>query len=185
MGLRNVIQKGYIMAPTKFDTKLDITVEQHHRALAGKMISLVRALEKELGVERAHDIISDWAEQNTINDVRGVIDNLNKPIESFEDVKVLLRQWVKELNDNNMEVVDITDETSTKSVCTVTECIYAKVYNDLEASDLGYLLYCKHDFASAPHIHPKVGLNRTKTVMEGHDCCNFEYFSTQATFSKM
>ncbi|MHA1908745.1 MAG: L-2-amino-thiazoline-4-carboxylic acid hydrolase [Candidatus Thorarchaeota archaeon] len=164
------------MTPSIFDTKLDITVEQHHRAVAAKMISLIRKLEKDLGVERAHDIISNWAEQNVIHDVRGVIDNLNESIDSFEEVKKLLRQWVKELNDNKMEVVEITEETSTKSVCTVTECIYAKVYNDLGAPDLGYLLYCKHDFASAPHIHPKVGLNRTKTVMEGHECCNFEYY---------
>ena len=164
------------MTPSIFDTKLDITVEQHHRTVAAKMISLIRTLEKEIGAERAHEIISNWAEQNSVNDVKGVIDKLKKPIESFEDVKILLRQWVQELNDNKIEVVEITEETSSKSVCTVTECIYAKVYNDLEASDLGYLLYCKHDFASAPHIHTKVGLNRTKTVMEGHDCCNFEYY---------
>ncbi len=160
----------------RFQVKMDITVEDHFRANSAKLVSLVRELELEFGKERAHEIVSNWAEKNAINDVKSVVDSLEKPLESFEDVKVLLRHWIEALNKDNMETVEITEETSTKSVCVVTECVYGKVFNDLGAPDIGYLLYCKHDFAAAPAIHPNVRVRRTKTVMENHDCCDFEYY---------
>lgn len=160
----------------RFQAKMDITVEDHIKTASSKLLSLVRKLEQTLGKDKAHQIVSDWAEQNSINDVRNVIESLEKPVQDFEDVKALLRHWVKELNDNNIETVEIVKETADRSFCHVTECVYAKVYNDLGAPDIGYLLHCKHDFAAAPAIHPKVDLDRTKTLMEKHDCCDFEYY---------
>jgi hypothetical protein len=75
-----------------------------------------------------------------------------------------------------MEIVSITEETATKSVCIATECIYAKVFNSLDAADLGYLLHCKHDFATTPVVHPDLKLKRTKTLMQNDDCCDFVYY---------
>lgn len=160
----------------RFRAKMDITVEDHIKTASSKLLSLVRKLEQTLGKDKAHQIVSDWAEQNSINDVRNVIESLEKPVQDFEDVKALLRHWVKELNDNNIETVEIVKETADRSFCHVTECVYAKVYNDLGAPDIGYLLHCKHDFAAAPAIHPNVDLDRTKTLMEKHNCCDFEYY---------
>ena len=120
--------------------------------------------------------MSDWAEKISVNNIKDVISAVEKPIDNFADVKVLLRQWVANLNENNMETVEITEETSSKSICYVSECIYADIFSDLDASDLGYLLYCKHDFATTPEIHPNLGLKRTKTLMQKHECCNFEYY---------
>ncbi|MFW9799335.1 MAG: L-2-amino-thiazoline-4-carboxylic acid hydrolase [Candidatus Thorarchaeota archaeon] len=160
----------------RFQVKMDITVEDHFRVNSAKLVSLVRELELELGKDKAHEIVSNWAEKNAINDVKSVIDSLEKPLESFEDVKALLRHWVETLNKDNMETVEITEETSTKSVCIVTECVYGKVFNDLGAPDIGYLLYCQHDFAAAPAIHPNVRVRRTQTVMQNDDCCDFEYY---------
>jgi len=39
-----------------------------------------------------------------------------------------------------------------------------------------YHLACATDFYSAPAFSPKIGFARTKTLMEGHDCCNHTYF---------
>jgi hypothetical protein len=155
---------------------MDITVYDHFKDRSLKLLSLVRELEHVLGKEKAHEIVSNWAERNAVNDVRQVVESLDKPIESFEDVKVLLRHWVDALVKDNMETVEIAEETSTKSVCNVTECIYAKVFNDLDAADIGYLLHCKHDFPATPAIHPNMKLKRSKTLMEKHDCCDFEYY---------
>ena len=160
----------------RFQVKMDITVEDHIKTTSAKLVSLVRELEETLGKGRTHQIVSDWAEKNSINDVRNVVESLEKPVQDFEDVKALLRKWVKELNDDNIETVRIVKETADRSICHVTECVYAKVYNDLEAPDIGYLLHCKHDFAAAPAIHPKVDLDRSKTLMEKQDCCDFEYY---------
>jgi hypothetical protein len=159
----------------KFDEKMDITYYEHYKSVSSKLVSLIRKLEETLGKEKAHKIVSEWAEMNAIEDLERVMDEEKNPIESFEDVKVLLRRWVADL-DKNIESVSITEETSSKSLCIVKECIHAKIFNELGAPDIGYLLYCKHDFPATPVIHPKMKLRRDKTVMEGHECCNFEYY---------
>ncbi|MFW9968525.1 MAG: L-2-amino-thiazoline-4-carboxylic acid hydrolase [Candidatus Thorarchaeota archaeon] len=159
-----------------FESKMNITVYEHFKDRSSKLVSLIRELEGVLGKEEAHKIVSHWAEKNAVEDVRTVIESLDRPIESFNDVKVLLRHWVDALNKDKMESVEITEETANKSVCIVTECIYAKVFNDLKAPDIGYVLHCKQDFPATPAIHPNMRLKRSKTVMEGQDCCDFEYY---------
>jgi hypothetical protein len=159
-----------------FQNKMDITVYEHFKDKSSKLVSFIRELEQVMGKDRAHEIVSDWAEKNAVSDVRSVVESLDRPIESFNDVKVLLRHWVDALNKDYMEVVEITEETSTKSICIVTECIYAKVFNDLDGADIGYLLHCKQDFPATPAIHPNMRLRRSKTLMEEHNCCDFEYY---------
>jgi hypothetical protein len=164
------------MTHNKFQTKIDLTLEQYYRDIHEKLISFIRELERVLGKEQVHLLVSNWAEHNSVDNIEEVIAAVEKPIENFDDVKILLRKWVCDLNESDMETVEITEESSSKSICYVSECIYAKVFNDLDAPDLGYLLYCKHDFATTPKIHPNLGLKRTKTLMQKHDCCDFEYY---------
>ena len=58
---------------------------------------------------------------------------------------------------------------------TVTECIWQEAMQRLDAADLGKLTMCDLDFETAPLYHPNIRLKRTKTLMEGHDCCDFTY----------
>jgi hypothetical protein len=164
------------MTQDKFETKIELTLEHYYRDMHAKLVSFIRYLEGTLGKEQAYQLVLEWAEQNSINSIREVIAASKQHSENFEDVKALLRQWVADLNENNMETVEIMEETSTESICFVSECIYARIFQELDAEDLGYLLYCKHDFATTPEIHPRLGLKRTKTLMQKHDCCDFEYY---------
>ena len=51
----------------------------------------------------------------------------------------------------------------------------ADVYSEWGAEDIGYLVECKGDFAACAAQHPNLRLERTKTLMEGDDCCDFKY----------
>ncbi|MFO7835989.1 MAG: L-2-amino-thiazoline-4-carboxylic acid hydrolase [Candidatus Thorarchaeota archaeon] len=164
------------MSNSKFEHQMDITVEEHFEAIASQLVSLVRALEKSLGEQRAHQMVSDWAERQAVEDVRSIVEELDEPIQNFEDVKLLLHQWVNDLNKNNIEEVTITEEDETKSLCMVTQCVHARVFEKLDATEIGYLLHCKQDFPATPAIHPDVRLRRSKTLMQGEDCCDFEYY---------
>jgi len=57
----------------------------------------------------------------------------------------------------------------------VTECLWAKTFRDANAADLGYVLSCYGDYASARGLHPKMRLIRTKTLMQGDAFCNHRY----------
>jgi hypothetical protein len=60
----------------------------------------------------------------------------------------------------------------------VEECLWAATFRKHKAEDLGYLLICHPDFAMARGFNPKMKLHRTKTLMQGHKCCNHRWEMT-------
>jgi hypothetical protein len=52
----------------------------------------------------------------------------------------------------------------------------AKTFKELNATDIGYVLNCRPDFAMAKAQHPKLRLKRTQTLMQGDDCCNHTWY---------
>ena len=56
-----------------------------------------------------------------------------------------------------------------------TECLFAKTFREANASDIGYAIKCYGDYGSAEGRGPKIRFTLTKTLMQGHDCCNHRY----------
>lgn len=61
----------------------------------------------------------------------------------------------------------------------VTWCLFAEIAKECNLQTLAFQLYCVDD----PHIvkgfNPKMGFKRTKTLMEGHNCCDHCYWMTK------
>jgi len=55
----------------------------------------------------------------------------------------------------------------------ISKCLWEKVYREADATDLGYAIVCQTDFATAEASNQK--LVRTKTLMQGDDCCNHRW----------
>jgi hypothetical protein len=85
---------------------------------------------------------------------------INKPPEGF---------WKQVLT------IRIIEDTDTATESKVTECLWAKTFREANASDIGYARICHPDFASARAFNPKLKLIRTKTLMQGDDCCNHRW----------
>ncbi len=67
-------------------------------------------------------------------------------------------------------------EQTDRSVRTkFTECLWAKTFREVDAADIGYAAICYPDYAAASAFSPKIKLIRPTTLMEGHDCCDFQY----------
>jgi len=75
----------------------------------------------------------------------------------------------------NMMTKDIVELTDRTYEMKVTECLWAKIFKEYDAADIGYATVCYSDFASAKATHPKLRLERTKTIMEGDDSCNHRW----------
>jgi hypothetical protein len=57
----------------------------------------------------------------------------------------------------------------------VTQCLYADVFRQAAAADIGYIALCYPDEVLAETFAAKLKLYRTKTLMQGHDCCDHKY----------
>jgi hypothetical protein len=76
------------------------------------------------------------------------------------------------INMMSREIVELTDRTYEMKV---TECLWSKIFIEYDAADIGYATVCYSDFASASVTHPKLRLERTKTIMEGHGYCDHRW----------
>ena len=57
----------------------------------------------------------------------------------------------------------------------VTRCRYAEFYKELGEPELGFLLVCTADFATAEGFGGDIKLTRTQTIMQGAPHCDFSY----------
>jgi predicted hydrocarbon binding protein len=70
---------------------------------------------------------------------------------------------------------EIVEDTDNAFEVKISECLWAKTFREAEAADIGYAGICHGDFAWAPAYNPKLRMERTKTLMQGHDCCNHRW----------
>jgi predicted ArsR family transcriptional regulator len=98
---------------------------------------------------------------------------LNHGKNDIEGLKETLWAWVQ---DAGFEFT--VTETNEGTQFHVTKCPFAEMAHELQAADWGYICFCADD----PHIvagfNPAMGFRRTKTLMEGHDCCDHFYYMT-------
>jgi hypothetical protein len=68
---------------------------------------------------------------------------------------------------------EVKEQSSSRYLSHVTECILAKVLRDMDASEIGYDILCNADFECYPAMNPKLKLTRTMTLMQGDPYCDF------------
>jgi len=136
---------------------------------AGIAGPLIKAFMAEIGEERALEI------------AREVITSLAR--ESGEMLRRLtgensLEQFARGLplwNRDGALRFDILESTPEKLSMNVSRCRYAEMYKELGLADLGFTLSCGRDYAMVEGFNPKIKLERTQTIMEGADHCDFRY----------
>lgn len=71
--------------------------------------------------------------------------------------------------------IDFQERSDTELHFEVTRCRYAELYERLGMRDLGYCLSCSRDPAFVRGFNPRMSLQRTGTIMEGADSCDFRF----------
>ncbi len=149
---------------------MDISLIEQARIQARVLVPLVKALQAELGEERANAIVRNalgdmyrklgekwWRAQGE----KGLGDNMASAFRMYAqgdalDLKVLKQEPERfEMN--------------------VTGCRYAEFYRKLGEPELGFLLVCEADFPTAEGFGDDVRLTRTQTIMQGASHCDFRY----------
>ena len=71
--------------------------------------------------------------------------------------------------------LDVLEQSAENLSFNVTRCRYAEMYRRLGLADLGGTLSCLRDFELAAGFNPKIELERTQTLMEGAEYCDFRF----------
>ena len=136
------------------------------------MVYLARELEQLLGRKKTLELMGK-ARQKYIVELtkkeRGLIRNFNdlKAGEKAENASPYFSHTL---------ALTYPEDTLNKLTLHVTQCFWAKVFKEMKAIDLGYVLFCQPDFAYAEACHPKVKMKRTKTLMQGGSYCDHTFY---------
>ena len=72
--------------------------------------------------------------------------------------------------------MDVLEQTPTTYFFNVTRCPYYEKYRELGLEGFGVGFSCCRDEPFARGFNPLLRLERTKTIMEGADHCDFRYY---------
>ena len=131
-------------------------------------ISLLKSLANELGEDRFIETLKRAASQAVIQAAQSAAKN--RPNTDL----ATLGSWLRDPDRFTEHVLtyDIVEDTERVFEVRVTECLWAKTFRDGDASDIGYAALCHTDYAASQAFNPKIRLIRTKTLMQGDDCCD-------------
>ncbi len=149
---------------------MSVSVLERAKIQAQVLIPLVKALQAELGEARANALVRStlgdlyrrhgeafWKAKNE--------DNLGKTVSSA--FKTYARDEALDY--------DVIEQSQDAFAFDVTRCAYAEFYKALGEPELGFLLVCTADFATAEGFGDDVRLKRTQTIMQGASHCDFRY----------
>ncbi len=149
---------------------MDIPLIEQIKIQAQVLVPLVKALQAELGEERANALVRNalgaqyrkfgerwWHAQ----EAHSLKDKLAASFERFAAGDALDYEVVEQ----GPDAFDVN----------VTGCRYASFYKKLGVPELGFLLVCSSDFAMTEGFGAGVQLTRTQTIMQGASHCDFRY----------
>ena len=69
----------------------------------------------------------------------------------------------------------ILKDTEEEAEYSITECLWAKTFRQMNAEDIGYALACHGDVGSIQAFNPQITFTRPKLLMKGDSECLFQY----------
>jgi hypothetical protein len=141
---------------------------------AAAVAPIIQAVAQRIGKEEALAILQEVNEKEAFQRgefIRNKIGNTGIS-ELVEDVATWGIGGVLE-----MEVLEQTSETYHFNI---TRCPYFEKYSELGLAEYGVALSCCRDEPFARGFHPRLKLERSQTIMEGADYCDFRYSLTSA-----
>jgi hypothetical protein len=153
-----------------------IPVIQQAKIQAQVLVPLVKALQAELGEERANRLV-----RRALSDLyRGYGGEFWRTKDEKNLGKVVASAFATYAREDALDY-RVIEQSEDAFEFDVTRCRYAEFYKELGEPGLGFLLVCSADFGMAEGFGPDVKLTRTQTIMQGASHCDFRYKRSSET----
>jgi hypothetical protein len=149
---------------------MDIPLIEQVKIQAQVLVPLVKALQAELGEERANAIV-----RNALGDLYRKFGEKWWRTQGARNLGEKVASAFEMFAAGDALEYEVLKKTPDAFELNVTECRYAEFYNKIGAPELGFLLTCSADFSHAEGFGANVQLTRTQTIMQGASHCDFRY----------
>ena len=151
---------------------MDIALIEQVKIQAQVLVPLVKALQAELGEERANAIV-----RKTLGDLYRQYGEKWWRAQGARDLGEKVASAFEMFAARDALEYEVIKNTPDAFELNVTQCRYAEFYKKIGAPELGFLLTCSGD---ADFFHPQsfdadVRLTVTQTIMQGASHCDFRY----------
>jgi L-2-amino-thiazoline-4-carboxylic acid hydrolase len=149
---------------------MSLPVIEQAKIQAQVLVPLVKALQVELGEQRANDLV-----RRALGDIYRRYGEEFWRTRSEKNVgKVMASAFATFARGDALDY-QVREQSQDVLAIDVTGCRYAEFYKELGEPELGFLLVCSADFRMAEGFGHDITLTRTQTIMQGASHCNFRY----------
>jgi hypothetical protein len=149
---------------------VSIPVIEQAKIQARVLVPLVKALQAELGEERANALV-----RKSLGDVyRRLGEQWWRARESRHVGENMALAFVAFAKGDAVDYSVRAQSHDTYEI-DVSACRYAQFYKELGEPELGFLLVCSLDFPFVEGFGSDIKLTRTQTIMQGASHCDFRY----------
>jgi hypothetical protein len=149
---------------------VDIPIIEQAKIQAQVLVPLVKALQAELGEERANTLV-----RKALSSVyRQLGEQWWRAKESRHVGENMALAWTSFAKGDAVNYSVRAQSQDTYEI-DVSGCRYAQFYKELGEPELGFLLVCSLDFPFVEGFGPDIKLTRTRTIMQGASHCDFRY----------
>jgi hypothetical protein len=146
------------------------SVIQQAKIQAQVLVPLVKAMQAELGTERANSLV-----RSALGDIyRRYGQEFWRTKNEKNLGKTMSSAFSTYARDDALDY-SVIQQSQDAFEIDVTGCKFAEFYKELGEPELGFLLVCSADFDTAEGFDPDVKLTRTQTIMQGASHCDFRY----------
>lgn len=149
---------------------MDVPVIEQAKIQAQVLVPLIKALQAELGDERANALVRE-----ALGELYRRLGEQwwrNRKSEHLgENMAAAFAAFAK----GGAVEYSVGTQSQDAYQIDVTRCRYAEFYKELGEPDLGFLLVCCADFPFSEGFGPDITLARAQTIMQGASHCDFRY----------
>jgi|SRR5579871_4353933 len=149
---------------------MDIPLIEQVKIQAQVLVPLVKALQAELGEERANAIV-----RKALGDLYRKFGEKWWRAQGARNLGEKVASAFEMFATGNALEYEVLKKTPEAFELNVTQCRYAEFYKKIGAPELGFLLTCSADFGHAEGFGADVQLTRHQTIMQGASHCDFRY----------
>lgn len=131
---------------------------------------VIRAVAQRIGMESALAILREVNRQEAFK--RGQCMRKSGGQNGIDELVEEVATW----GEGGMWEMEVLERTPTTYFFNVTRCPYNEKYRGLGLEEFGVEFSCCRDEPFASGFNPRLVLMRTKTIMEGADHCDFQYY---------
>jgi hypothetical protein len=150
--------------------QVSIPVIEQAKIQAQVLVPLVKALQAELGEERASSLV-----RKALGDVYRRHGEEFWRMKNEKNLGKIMASAFTTFARGDALDYRVIEQSQDAFEIDVTGCRYAEFYKELDEPELGFLLVCSADFSAAEGYDPDIKLTRTQTIMQGASHCDFRY----------